>query len=191
MFLHRRSYRHHFSAFSLVEVVIALGVISIAVVTLVALMSTGLQTVKNPVEQTQAINLISIIYADMKNSPATSAVSSIYGLSPLPWNQNSSGQIVGNVSAGSVNTYWVTQGLKVFSSPSSTAPASAIYRITLRYTRAPGSSMVSAATPLNSSPAPIEALVVVSWPPAPDPFATGSHPRPLGKIESYLTFPRP
>lgn len=163
------------SGFSLVEVVLAIGIISFAMVILVALLPTGLQLARKSTEETSALNLASAISSDLQSTPLASAQSVNFKIAPLPWTSNASLAVVPN-SAIALNTdyvFYANEGQGVVSA------ADARYRVTLRYTQVPGKS---AGVPLGS-PASIEALLKVSWPPA----ATNGQ----GQIESYLVFAKP
>ena len=56
-------------SFSLVEVVIALGIISFALVSIVGLFGFGVQTNKGSSDQIQAANVASLIVASLRGSP--------------------------------------------------------------------------------------------------------------------------
>jgi uncharacterized protein (TIGR02598 family) len=70
---HRRQGDRCFSsgrgAFSLVEVVVALGVISFALLSLIALLPMGLQSAKDSLAETGAVNVLSAVIADRQSSP--------------------------------------------------------------------------------------------------------------------------
>jgi type II secretory pathway pseudopilin PulG len=69
-------------AFSLVEVVLALGIVSFAVLLILGLLPIGLQSTRDSLDETEALNVISQIVADREATPATES-SKIYGLPPL------------------------------------------------------------------------------------------------------------
>ncbi len=60
------------SGFSLVEVTLALGVAAISLLAIFGLLPVGLQTNRNAIEQTTAVNLLSAVIADLRaTSPTT------------------------------------------------------------------------------------------------------------------------
>lgn len=83
-------------AFSLVEVVLALAIMSFCVIVLLAILPVSLTSIKNATEETAGINVISTIVSDLKSTPATNTTSTIYHLT-LP------------TSTGSTNNFIVDQ----------------------------------------------------------------------------------
>jgi uncharacterized protein (TIGR02598 family) len=164
--------------FSLIEVVLAIGVISFAMVALVALLPRGLQIAKNSTEEMRAINLVTAFSSDLESAPLSSAQSANFKIAPIPWVTGPNQVAVPNpgISIGTDLLFYADEGQSV----STGSSPDARYRITLRYTRAPGKSTDIPATNPNS----IEALVTVSWPAA----ATTNVE---GRVESYLVFPKP
>jgi uncharacterized protein (TIGR02598 family) len=65
--------------FSLIEVVLALGVASFALIAVVALLPVGIQSTKDSLEESGAVNVISQVVADRRASPLT-AQSMLYQL---------------------------------------------------------------------------------------------------------------
>ena len=68
------------TGFSLVEVVLALAIMSFCVIVLLAILPVSLTSIKNATEETAGINVISTIVSDLKSTPVTNAASSIYHL---------------------------------------------------------------------------------------------------------------
>ncbi len=68
------------SAFSLIEVVIALAITSFCLVILLAILPVSVTTIKNASEETAGINVISTIVSDLKSTPAATSVSPNYQL---------------------------------------------------------------------------------------------------------------
>jgi len=66
------------SAFSLVEVTLALGVAAFCLIAVLGLMPAGVQTNRNATSQTAATNIIASVIADMRAT--TSATSPQYGI---------------------------------------------------------------------------------------------------------------
>ena len=65
--------KHHTRAFSLVEVVLALGICAFVLVALIGLFSTGLRSGRESEEQVQAANLASQILATRLAAPTSSS----------------------------------------------------------------------------------------------------------------------
>src|SRR5438477_5279045 len=69
------------SAFSLVEVTLALGVAAFCLVTVAGLLSVGLQTNQRSTSQTAATSILSNVIADLRATPKASTTSTQYGIS--------------------------------------------------------------------------------------------------------------
>jgi uncharacterized protein (TIGR02598 family) len=67
--------RRYSAAFSLVEVVLALGVATFCLIAVVGLMPVGVQTNRNAAFQTAATNIMAAIVADLRTTPAAAATS--------------------------------------------------------------------------------------------------------------------
>lgn len=85
-------------AFSLIEVVLALGLASFALVLLVGLLPVGLQTNKASVEETDGLNLLRRVIADREATPS-GKTSAVYGIAPVT---DGNGLPVSTEAAGSV-----------------------------------------------------------------------------------------
>jgi len=66
---------HRQEGLSLVEVVMAIGIVSFAILTLVALIPVGLKTVRESSDEAAAINQLAIMATDVKSLPAGSNAS--------------------------------------------------------------------------------------------------------------------
>ena len=62
---------HVTSAFSLVEVTLALGIAAFCLIAVFGLMPVGLQTNRNAKSQTRATNLMAAVMADLRATPST------------------------------------------------------------------------------------------------------------------------
>jgi uncharacterized protein (TIGR02598 family) len=62
-------------AFSLVEVTLALGIAAFCLFAVFGLMPVGMQTNRNAASQTAAANIISVIVADLRTTPAAATTS--------------------------------------------------------------------------------------------------------------------
>ena len=69
-------------AFSLVEVVLALGIATFAIVTILALLPVGLQSSRNSIDESAALNILSSVVADRRATPLASS-SVVYQLPAL------------------------------------------------------------------------------------------------------------
>jgi len=70
-----RRYSSCKSAFSLVEVVLALGVAAFCLIAIVGLMPAGVQTNRNATSQTAATNIMAAVVADLRSTPAAATTS--------------------------------------------------------------------------------------------------------------------
>jgi uncharacterized protein (TIGR02598 family) len=64
------------SAFSLVEVTLAIGIAAFCLIAVLGLLPVGVQTNRNATSQTRATNIIAAVVADLRATPATSTTSS-------------------------------------------------------------------------------------------------------------------
>ena len=128
------------SAFSLVEVVIAIGVAAFCLVAMLGLFPTGLKSVKNTIDQTAAAGYLDAIALDLSSIPLGSNTSSLYGLT-LPAR--------GGSSTSTTNFYFNDDGTLTSSSSS----VSTRYRVQLSFSNNPASPLVTSAQ------------IQVSWPP--------------------------
>jgi uncharacterized protein (TIGR02598 family) len=63
------------AAFSLVEIVLALGVAGFCLIAILGLMPVGVQTNRNATSQTAATNIMAAIVADLRTTPAAATTS--------------------------------------------------------------------------------------------------------------------
>ena len=68
------------AAFSLVELVLALGVAAFCLIAVFGLMPVGIQTNRNATSQTAATNIIAAIVADLRTTPAAATTSPQFGI---------------------------------------------------------------------------------------------------------------
>ncbi|MBN8712285.1 MAG: hypothetical protein J0I10_23170 [Verrucomicrobia bacterium] len=177
-----RNRRYCRSAFSLVEVVMALGIISFALLTVLALLPLGMKSNLSSVEETRACNILTSLEADLRNSfsEATPATSAIFQL-PAPYKSGGSPSrpaFNDSLTAGS----FYTTGLDEDEMP--VGPGRGVrYQASLVYIRIPSSGSL----------APIQARLVVSWPCLPSATAADvtDQSKVNGFVESLVTFPSP
>ena len=162
------------NGFSLVEVVIALGIIAFTFITLTGLLGMGLANDQKSSQQTVATNIVTSIVTDLRSTPAysTTGKTSRYGLA-LPTSAASSST---NPLSGVSPTYlYFDDYQNAIGSPVSTlpspAPAGAVYLATIYLTNlvSVGPLAVVPATSSSSSSASLTqstdmARVIVSWP---------------------------
>src|SRR5438105_4686137 len=68
------------AAFSLVEIVLALGVAAFCLIAIVGLMPVGVQTNRNATSQTAATNIMAAIVADLRATPTFNTSSTEFGI---------------------------------------------------------------------------------------------------------------
>jgi len=137
-------------AFSLVEIVLAMGIIAFALIVLFALLPVGLKSNTDSIGESQAVNLLQALIADRQASGYYTN-SSVYNLPALT-----------NVtSTGSGTFYIMEDGVTT-----NAQPANARYQV--NYTLYPASYQFAAATnyPATTVPMPVSMDFIVSWPAA-------------------------
>jgi uncharacterized protein (TIGR02598 family) len=138
----RRSRAANHSAFSLVEVVIALGVVSFALIAVFGLLPTGLKTVKNANEQAAAANVLGAI-ADAVRNASTNGSATTYS-------NSIAGQGIGYTLGGAATTINLNN---------LTLEGGAANNFSARL------KAVVVITPPLSTTIPGRALISVAWPP--------------------------
>jgi uncharacterized protein (TIGR02598 family) len=173
-----KTFGEHQSGFSLVEVVLALGIIAFAIIPLFGLMSVGLKTNKVSAEELGAITLFSEICYDLEKSYDANGnavtVSNRYGLK-MPLQQSTTitdrrlfcanGNIISGTSSSAIATARSQTG-------------ETIYSVSLRYI--PSGQYVSTA---NNQPALV--AVTITW-----PATTDSSVQPEGSWQNVAAFPQ-
>jgi uncharacterized protein (TIGR02598 family) len=132
-------------AFSLVEVVVALGIATFGILVIAALLPVGIKSTKDSVEETKAINVMSEVIADRRATPYNQ-LSSVYQLPALT-----------NMMAPVTNSFGVTSD-DVLTAQFNQARYRVAYVVT---------------PPASGSFNPYEVWLMVSWP-APTTNASGS-----------------
>lgn len=138
----RRLRAANHSAFSLVEVVIALGVVSFALIAVFGLLPTGLKTVKNANEQAAAANVLGAI-ADAVRNASTNGSATTYS-------NSIAGQGIGYTLGGAATTINLNN---------LTLEGGAANNFSARL------KAVVVITPPVSTTIPGRALISVAWPP--------------------------
>jgi uncharacterized protein (TIGR02598 family) len=155
------------AAFSLVEVVVAMGIVSFALILMVALVPIGLKTNSTSMGESQAVNLLQALIADRQGTPYAQN-SSVYNLPALA-------KITSPVSG----TFYVMEDTVT----TNAQPAVARYQV--NYTAYPENNIYPTATnyPTTGPVLPLAMHFQVSWPAA-------STNRP-SSVETVATFMQP
>ncbi|MCE0499780.1 MAG: hypothetical protein LV481_17720 [Methylacidiphilales bacterium] len=127
-------------AFSLVEVVLALGVTAFAILAMVSLLPVGLESSKESLDESGAINVMSAVIADRKATPLTDQSSNYF----LPALSNT-------MTVAMTNTFGVSD-----SSPYTTNNLSGSHYLVECVFMPPANG--------SSGLAPYQAYIKVSWP---------------------------
>lgn len=69
------------SAFSLVEVTLALGIAAVCLISIFGLLPVGVNSNKASIEQTKAVNLLTAVVSDLRSTAKTASVSPGFGIS--------------------------------------------------------------------------------------------------------------
>jgi uncharacterized protein (TIGR02598 family) len=108
------------TAFSLVEVTLALGIAAFCLIAVFGLMPIGMQTNRNSTSQTAATNIMAAVVADLRATPTFSTTSTQFGITfgtnPPSLYFDGSGQFTTSLSTNSryqLNVTWYgTTGLR-------------------------------------------------------------------------------
>ena len=98
--------------FSLVEVVLALGVVVFCLIAMLGLLAVGTSTTKSSIEETRVTNILGAIDTDLEAARSTATNSSIYGIQ-FP---------AAGSSAGTQTTVSLDENGQVIASGSTNAP---------------------------------------------------------------------
>jgi|GEM_PF-2317212 len=167
-------------AFSLIEVALAIGIVSFALLTVLALLPLGIMSNRVSVEETRAAFILTELEADLRNTHplAASGKSARFGLN-LPYAFSGGRLVFAPVETNSLAAGY-TKGLTEEEKPT-VADLSARYRASVIYTRVPTVGEL----------APIEARLIVNWPCVPADEVADLTGNPVGYLETYVTFSAP
>ena len=160
-------------AFTLVEIVLALAIAVFTISSFMVLVPMGLNANRKAYDDIQALNLMSAIDADLRNTRPTNSkggavtASRLFGISPLP-------ALAGDASY----TYFFSADWAAL--PSAGQGHRATHRLTIDYTRVPEAM----------SFAPVEARLRLSWPASLNPDESDQAKNIQGVYEIYTAFPR-
>lgn len=168
--------------FSLVEVVLALGIASFALLTLLALLPAGIKSNQISVSETEAGGILTILEADLRNThpSAASGRSLLFNL-PLPYALDNSGHRIFNPAL--VTNVLYTVALKDSQVRTATLTPPPPFQASIIYTFTPSAGNLN----------PIEARLIVNW--IYRTTTSADDLTDLGKVsgfvETYTTFPAP
>jgi uncharacterized protein (TIGR02598 family) len=101
------------TAFSLIEVTLAVGVAAFCLIAVFGLMPVGIQANRNATSQTTATNIIAAVIADLRATPTTITTSSQFGVTfgtnPPPLYFDGAGQFTTSIDSNSryqLNITW-------------------------------------------------------------------------------------
>lgn len=151
-------------AFSLIEVVLAIGIVSFAFLTLLALVPIGLNSEKTTVNETSAVNLMNSVVTDLAATPLVNSGSPTTNTSSVRFGFT----LPVTVTSPTSITAYITENQQP------TNAASAQYRVVMHYYPANMGS---------GTYAPPAVLIQISWP------AEAASTNAQGVYESYATFP--
>lgn len=160
------------SAFSLVELTLALGIAAFCLMAVFGLMPVGVQTNRNATSQTASTSILANVVSDLRRAPvprptATPVRSGMYGIMiPAAGSANSTPQIL----------YFDENGRYATSiAPPSPSPFLARYQLRVTFP-----------TPASNNPGATYADLKVTWPAAVDPSTT----TPGGWVEMFAVLNR-
>lgn len=151
-------------AFSLIEVVIAMGIIAFALIVIMGLLPIGLKSNRDSIQESQAVNLLQALVTDRQASDY-SVNSSIYNLPAL-----------NAITTQTTGQLYVMEDIAT----TNAQPGSASYLVS--YTIYPAKTVYPLATnyPSSGLPEPVSMNFKVSWP------AQGT--TPSASVEMLATF---
>lgn len=155
------------TAFSLVELTLALGIAAFCLITVFALVPVAVQTNRNATSQTAANNIIASVIADMRGTPSGVTPSAQFAIN-LPANAASPADPP--PCSGTQTLYFTSEG-----QAASAIGADSRYRLIVTFVRNP-----------TGATAPTYARLKVSWPAAADPCTI----TPSGSVETFAGFDR-
>jgi uncharacterized protein (TIGR02598 family) len=154
-------------AFSLVEVVLALGVAAFSLITLFALLPVGVQTNRNAISQTAATNIMAAVVSDLRATPKSVTTSAQFAVN-IP--ANAAAPADPPPCSGTQTLYFDGQG-----QAAAAMGTDSRYRLVITFVKNPaGATAVT------------YAKLKVSWPAAVDPCTT----TPSGTAEMFAAFDR-
>ena len=162
------------SAFSLVEVTLALGIAAFCLIAVFGLMPVGVQATRNATSQTAATNIIAAAIADVRATPRTSTNSAQFGIS-VPRDGTTG---VAQTCQPCANC-WIaqTQAFYFDSHGQVVSAANGRYRLSVTSVQNPTATATGGA---------VFMALKVTWPASVDPCASTAS----GSIQSFTMFDR-
>lgn len=177
--------RRRAGGFSLVEVTVALGIITTTLLLLVGLVPTGVQSNADTFDETQASNLASLVVADMRGTPAGAATSPIFGINMTSVRGATlSQQTLAPLFFDAAFDPRAT--LNAHPNASGAGTHNSLYRVVIGYSK-----------PSSLDVAPIEGTVQVFWPAQLDPYSAATSEADdarraiSGSFGTFFTLPDP
>ena len=155
------------SAFSLIELTVAIGIAAFCLITVFALIPVAVQTNRNATSQTAANNITASVIADLRGTPSGVTPSAQFAIN-LPANAASPADPP--PCSGTQTLYFNGEG-----QVTTVIGADSRYRLIVTFVRNP-----------TGATAPTYARMKVSWPAAVDPCTI----TPSGSIETFAAFDR-
>jgi uncharacterized protein (TIGR02598 family) len=146
--------------FSLIEVVTALGIVAICVLTLMGLLAVGINSNKTTVNQSIAVNIAGAVAADLR---ATPLITQSYSTSETRYSPRFGFRLPANTSSnpnGIQSVYVSDEGTPLTAVNASLPAGTASYRVTVE-----GPSQPSVSNQRTASPV----FILVTWPGQADP----------------------
>ena len=169
--------------FSLVEVALSVGIVSFALLSIVALLPVGMKVNQQSSNEVQASDLLSALEADLRNTypSANSGKSRVFGLA-LPYSVDAAG--VESLDTGLNLNQMSSVGI---------ADSGGIVPITTTPKPAFQATVTYVALPATNSSGPTQARLIINWPciNAASVAQLTSASEVKGYVEAYVTFPAP
>ena len=162
------------SAFSLVEVTLAIGIAAFCLITVIGLIPLGVQVNRNATSQTSATNIMAAVVGDVRATSKAKFLSKQFGIT-IPTNHTSGAPSDCQPCSGCWNNQ--TQTTYFDGSGSVVASTAALYRVTLTLVQNPTATATTGALFYD---------IRTTWPAAADPCAT----TPSGSVEMLAAFDR-
>jgi type II secretory pathway pseudopilin PulG len=176
------------AGFSMVEVAVALGVVTFALLTVLALLPMGIKSNQISAEETRAVNILSALEADLRNSHPQARPdgrSALFGFD-LPYAVDAAGNVGFNTAGITGATTAPGDGVSTgLDEAERCVPLSggAPYQASVVYT---------SAAPAAGSPRSLQARLIVNWPARPGAsFRELAAPSGGGSVETLVSFPPP
>jgi uncharacterized protein (TIGR02598 family) len=178
------------SAFSLIEVVIALGIAAFALIAILASLPIGLMLNRDSSDELHASNLLTMLAADLRNTDPrlNNGKSLVFGLQ-IPYQISGTqvafnGTIMPVTVASTAISSSCTSGVDSLDNPITLADAPPAYQVSVIYTTLPSG---------NPTVTPIQARLVVSWPGLKSAKVSDltDLSKVKGFVETYIAFPAP